>query len=272
MPMLIGILGCGWLGLPLAAHLVEGGQAVNGSTTHSDRLATIRQVGARPFLVRIGPPVQADPPPFFEVEVLFLNIPPGRRDPDRLARYPEVVGAAADAAAEFGVRWIIFASSTSVYPDLSRVVTEADAGGVPDGSGAVLLKAEVTLQNDLRFDTTILRFAGLYGYDRQPGRFLSGTRALTGGGAPVNLVHRDDAVSASALIIERNLRGRVFNICADAHPSRVAFYTAKALELGLPPPEFDDLEMLPFKIVDNSSLKRAAEFTYRYPDPVEAAP
>ena len=35
---IIGILGCGWLGLPLAQQLVEDGHIVRGSTTQNSKL------------------------------------------------------------------------------------------------------------------------------------------------------------------------------------------------------------------------------------------
>ena len=37
----ISILGCGWLGLPLAKAIVENGFSVKGSTTSSEKIATL---------------------------------------------------------------------------------------------------------------------------------------------------------------------------------------------------------------------------------------
>jgi len=38
----ISILGCGWLGLPLAQHLIERSFTVNGSTTTADKCAQLK--------------------------------------------------------------------------------------------------------------------------------------------------------------------------------------------------------------------------------------
>ena len=43
----ISILGCGWLGLPLAKALIENGFSVKGSTTSTDKLTALENAGNR---------------------------------------------------------------------------------------------------------------------------------------------------------------------------------------------------------------------------------
>lgn len=45
----ISILGCGWLGLPLAKALIENGFSVKGSTTSTDKLTALENDGITPF-------------------------------------------------------------------------------------------------------------------------------------------------------------------------------------------------------------------------------
>ena len=75
--MHISILGCGWLGLPLAQTLLGRGYIVKGSTTREEKLATLEERGITPYLIRFSPQInddyQAD---FFDSEVLIVNIPP----------------------------------------------------------------------------------------------------------------------------------------------------------------------------------------------------
>src|SRR5690606_31098427 len=77
----ISVMGCGWLGLPLADALVRSGHRVNGSTTSEPKLETLRQAGINPFQVNLSDP-QLDQQvleDFLEAEVLVLNIPPKLR-------------------------------------------------------------------------------------------------------------------------------------------------------------------------------------------------
>jgi len=269
--MTISILGCGWLGLPLGESLVRRGYRVKGSTTTPEKLERIAGAGIEPFLVRLDAAGEAlDADSFFDADALFLNVPPSRRRADVEAWYAGCVEQAAAAVEAARVGFVVFAGSTSVYPDLGRLVAEDDAGEPEAASGRALLAAERRLQAG-PFDVTVLRYAGLYGYDRQPGRFLAGRTGLAGADAPVNLVHRDDAVAVAAAVLERGVRGEVFNVCADAHPPRGVFYTREALKLGLAPPAFTD-EAAPFKVVDNSRLKARLGYRFRHPDPLAAAP
>ena len=50
----ISILGCGWLGFPLAKALLEKGFSVNGSTTSTEKLLSLKNAGISPFLIELG--------------------------------------------------------------------------------------------------------------------------------------------------------------------------------------------------------------------------
>ena len=49
----ISILGCGWLGLPLAKALLKKKFHVNGSTTTVEKLDVLKDEGINPFLIDI---------------------------------------------------------------------------------------------------------------------------------------------------------------------------------------------------------------------------
>jgi len=79
--MKISILGCGWLGLPLALSLIENGHFVNGSTRDPDKLGRIKDYGIEPYLLELSPDLISDNvESFFDSEILVINIPPERRD------------------------------------------------------------------------------------------------------------------------------------------------------------------------------------------------
>lgn len=283
MRLNLSILGCGWLGLPLAEHLLRRGHAVKGSTTTPEKLEALAAAGIEPYLLRLSSDVEGErAADFFDADVLVLNIPPGRRDPDVRVRFGKRVAAVQRMLEASPVRHVVFASSTSVYVDLNRVVTEedattADVEAPPTDSGKALLEAEAALGADVRYATTVVRLGGLYGYSRRPGRFLAGKSGLENGEAPVNLLHRDDAVAIVAALAEADpsrpdVRGETFNAVSDVHPTRRRFYSWAAERLGLDPPTFTEDVRTSFKVVSNEKLKRVLGYRFRYPDPMGEAP
>ena len=268
--MNVSVLGCGWLGLPLAAELVRRGHLVRGSVTHADKVGALADVGVEGFRLELSPTPEGDVDGFFNVDALIITLPPGRRKPNVETRYPAQIAAALAETPE-GTQ-IILTGSTSVYPDLGRTVTEADADGNAENSisasGRAILAAEKLLRER---NGVTLRLAGLYGYDRQPGRRLAG-RDVSGGDARVNLVHRDDVVRAVLGVLETNLRGVTLNVCAPQHPTRREVYTRQAERLGLAPPHFVAPHQQGYKLVSSEALVATLGFTFHYPDPLADAP
>lgn len=275
----ISILGCGWLGLPLGRRLAERGHRVRGSTTSPEKLPALRKAGIEAHLLRLAPALQADEADaFFGADVLVLSVPPPRRRNDARAYYRLQINAVAERLGGAPVRHVLFCSSTGVYPDAGGgEVTEEDAtpGRVPERAaaglretGRALLDAEGLLVEADGFQTTILRLAGLYGPDRAPGRFLAGRTRVSGAGQPVNLLHQADALGLIESVIEQDAWGEIFNACADAHPTRRAFYTAAARALGLDPPVFSDEEGGGGKTVSNRKAKEKLGYAYEHPDPM----
>jgi nucleoside-diphosphate-sugar epimerase len=208
--------------------------------------------------------------------VLVLNVPPPRGAEDVLERHRRQIDAVRAAATEGGVDWILFASSTGVYPNVERTVTEADQPpGQPEAlpgarrsTGRAVLAAEARLMDDPAFATTVVRFGGLYGDDRHPGRFLAGRTNVGRPQAPVNLIHRDDCVALLLALLAQDVRDEVFNACADAHPTRQAVYTRAAEVLGLDPPTFDASDTTTGKVVSNQKVKATTGYQFRHPDPL----
>ena len=273
----VSILGCGWLGRPLSVQLVGNGRTVRGSTTSPEKLDALRQDGIEPFQLTLDPDLSGDDPgALFESSVLVLNVPPPRRADDVQAVHRWQIEAVRDAAVEGTVDWVLFASSTGVYPNVDRTVTEADCPpGQPEvlsgprrPTGEALLDVEGLLMETDALDVTVVRLGGLYGGDRNPGRFLAGRTNVGRPQAPVNLIHRDDAVGVFVRLLQQHVRGDVFNACADEHPSRKAFYTRAAEAMGMEPPTFDEGDTAGGKRVSNAKLKQRCNYSFRHPDPL----
>ena len=273
----VSILGCGWLGLPLAERLVRQGVAVRGSTTTPSRISVLDDAGIEPFLLRLDPQVTSDEArlePFFATDALVLNIPPPRDVDDPMAFHCAQVKSVCAAAAQGGTQHLVMASSTSVYPNVERRVTETDQPpGAPDAldgprrrSGRTLLAAEEAALSADGLSVSILRLAGLYGGSRQPGRFLAGRTDVSRPRAPVNMIHQDDAIGSIIALLEREEDGLIVNACASTHPTRERFYTAAARGLGLEPPTFDSDDARTGKRVDNQRLLTRVGYVLHHPD------
>jgi len=264
----VSILGCGWLGNPLGRRLVEAGYRVRGSTTTPEKVSVLQAEGIDPHVLRLVPEVQTDnPAAFFDADILFLNIPPDRTADDPVAYYRAQVRAATAAAVRHGVSWVVCVSATSVYPSEGREVVEGDA--VPHTERArVLLEAERVVRES-PCDSTILRYAGLIGGERHPGRFLAGRSQVAGGQARLNLIHQTDAVGVALAVLQQEARNDTFNVCAPEHPRREPFYRAAAKDVGQPPPTFDAAAKRPNKVVSIAHLQERVKYTFQFPNPMQ---
>lgn len=274
--MKVSVLGCGWMGFPLSQQLVRENIPVKGATTTPAKLKQLGQAGIDPFRIVVPEsilPKNSKQDAFWESDVLFLNIPPGRRTPGVEERFPQFVKLVVDKASQHGISWIIFAGSTSVYNSKGGVMKEEDArpGNASGASGEAHLVCEQILEESTQ-DYTILRFGGLYGYDRHPIKYLSGKKELDEAARPVNLVHQDDCVAIVTKILLEDIRNETFNVVSDGHPPRKEFYEAEARHFNLPPPRFKPDHETHYKVVSNVRLKKRLRYVFKYPNPLDPAP
>ena len=265
----ISVLGCGYLGIPLARKLVLLGFKVYGSTTSKDKLPYLEKEGIKAFLIECQPQMTGQNlDHFFQSDILFLNIP-FKRNLLNPEFYRKQITSVTRRVDKSPINFVIFASSTSVYPDALKIAKE-DVDFLPDNPRAkVLLKIECGLFRNHHFDTTVLRFAGLYGQERQIGHFLS-QENINKKNTPVNLVHVDDCVRVILEVIRQDKRGEIFNVCSDKHPSRQEFYQRASDKLGLPKSNFPDVKNKAGKIVSNKKIKKILKFKFKYPDPLKS--
>jgi nucleoside-diphosphate-sugar epimerase len=127
---------------------------------------------------------------------------------------------------------------------------------------------EKLLRTSPVFDTTVLRFGGLIGYDRLPDerRIREGARIND---LPMNVIHRDDCIGVIRAVIEKDVWGEVFNACAGAHPLRRDYYATAARALGVPLSQAPPQDHKHYKIVDSGKLKAALGYAFKYDDPLK---
>lgn len=260
----ISILGCGWLGMPLAKHLLQNGYSIKGSTTTETKLEILKNEGISPFLISLkANELPRNSNAFLEnSEVLIINIPPGLRGnsgENFVAKMENFIPFIEKSS----VKKVLFVSSTSVYADKNQVVTEETMPNPETESGKQLLISENLLLNNSNFQTTILRFGGLISEDRHPINFLAGRNNIENPQAPINLIHQQDCIEIVQKIIEKEVWNTVLNAVAPFHPTRKKYYTEKASEQNLAPPQFNENEHSVGKTVSSNKLIQLLNYQFK---------
>jgi nucleoside-diphosphate-sugar epimerase len=263
----VSILGCGWLGEPLGKYLSGKRFVVKGSVTSSEKFNQLRLSGILPYRVVLSEwSVEVDDRSFFDTDVLIVAIPPRRIE--RIEHvFPAQIAQLIPIILKNEIRKVIFISSTSVYPEQFQTVTEDDVPFPDKENGKACLLAENVLKIQTDFKTTVIRFGGLIGADRNPARFLLKSMAPLAN-VPVNLIHQDDCIGIITAIIEHDLWGETLNACCPEHPLKKDFYGKAARISGLPEPLFYD-QAEAYKIVDSSKLKRLLKYKFKYESPLD---
>ena len=229
--MKVSVIGLGWYGEPLAGELKKRGHEVRGTTTREEKKAALELRGISAAV--LGHPA-LPPADLLGSDVIVLNIPPFTGQLEWLKLWP----------------WrgakLVFVSSTSVLA----------------GTSPILQEEERWVREN--FDrAAILRFGGLLGGGRHPGKFLSGRENVPHRLWPVNLLHLEDAVGFTLTVLEKNLSG-TFDVVCDEHRSREEFYTEFARRRNLPPPLFDQSDSSTRAAIPNNAVK--AHYTFRVTD------
>ncbi|MCR4337969.1 MAG: SDR family oxidoreductase [Candidatus Omnitrophica bacterium] len=263
----VSILGCGWLGLPLAKFLVKQGFDVKGSTTTPEKIPLLEKENISPYLLDGKPELTGrNIKDFFQADILIITLPFKRNFEDPNIYQQQIDSVIKQCELSDRLDFVIFTSSTVVYPQSITYALEEYPISPDNMRTKVLLDVERELFYHPHFDTTILRLAGLYGPGRPIGKFLAGKQNVAGGNHPVNLVHLDDVVGVIEKVIRQDVRGEILNVCADGHPSRRELYARAAEKMGLTPPTFSDDDSVG-KTVSNHKLKARLGYQFKYPDP-----
>ena len=264
----VSIIGLGWLGLPLARQLHAAGSKVKGSTTSAGKVVGLHQAGIEAYRLLLNPAPEGDLNNLLDTDTLVINVPPkaGRFGE---GFHPKQIRHLTDAIAESNIKHVIYVSSTSVYPELNRIVEENDVTTPEQSAAPALVQAEqLVLTLAPKKAVTILRCGGLMGYDRIPGKYVAG-KTVDSGDVPVNYLHQDDAVGILLALIQQRLVG-VFNAVAPEHPVRKDIYQKSCTDFGYDQPTFEQPEQpVPYKVVSVEKLLQATKFTFKYPNPLQ---
>ena len=279
------IVGCGYVGLPLAAELVRRKHEVCGLRRSNSTDPVLQAAGITPL--------HADITQF----ATLANLP---RDFDWVVN---CVASGGGGAAEYrrlylegmqnllawlgpdgrpgaGVPRIVYTSSTGVYgQNDGSLVDETSATEPATETARVLVETEKVLlaaSREGKAAAIILRAAGIYGPERGYllKQFLRGEAQIEGVGArTLNMIHRDDLIQAIIAALERGRAGEIYNAVDDTPVSQLDFFQWLAAKLGkpLPPVVPEDAAAprkrgLTNKRISNRKLRAELDVTFAHPD------
>jgi len=263
----ISVIGCGWLGLPFGKRMVENGWNVKGTTTNPDKFQLIESMGIEAFLASF-PTNETINDSIFNTQNLLINLPPGRRNPDVQQSYPKAIQQILENAKKSkGIHKIVFVSSTSVYGNSVNLIDESMEPVPESDSGkAILIAEKLVAASGIPY--VILRFGGLAGPNRHPGRFFAGRKDLTIGDQSVNFLHLDDAIGIITYMFEHKVASPCFNVVSPIHPNKRDFYIHLAKSIGLEPPTFIENSEQWKREISVDKLLRETDYTFIHPDPM----
>lgn len=263
--MKIGVVGCGWLGLPLAESLVKSGHQVIGSTTREEKLQLLTSKGIEAVIFQLSPmPEGKNFNKLFQVDLLIINIPPGRRR-NKPEFYEEQIKYLKYQLQSSKVKSVIFISSTSFYPNTGGLVTTETPYDLSNGSSEAVVKGERQI-SQIDQHLTILRCGGLMGNDRIPGKWFAG-KPTKGADTPVNYIHLGDIISVIDSLIDKPQEKpgqEVLNLVSNEHPSRKEVHEKMASKYGFDSPLWEEPSIIPSKVVESDFKKMGLKTPLEY--------
>ncbi len=261
------VAGAGYVGGEVARYFRRKGQRVWGLVRTEASAAALEKDGIIPILADLTKPETLQKIPIVHF-VLISAAPHGRSDENYSELYLNGIGNLLKCLnRKLPPELVVYTSSTSVWKE--RGGEWVDESVPPDADtqkGKILIEAEKqVLQSG--FPSIIFRLAGIYG----PGRnrlkaFQAGewpAKEKTPENPYMNLIHRDDIVSAMQILFKKAAPGKVY-LGVDQEPvlrSELAKWVAEKLGIPFKPPIF---ESITGKRCRNHSLLELG-FQFQYP-------
>jgi len=188
----VGVIGCGWLGKPLAQELSKNlyVECFCRETTKDDSS-------------------------FWQSDIIIIAI--NTKD-NYLATLRKIATLTKPTCN------IFLMSSISIYREFDEDVDESFEITQPS-----LIKEAEDLVLGLRENVIILRLGGLMGDDRVAGRWKSATDFSDG---YVNYIHKDDVINIIKNMIENIVNLGIYNLVAPLHPSRQEIHIKNSQRAG----------------------------------------
>lgn len=266
----VAIIGCGYLGLEVAAGWSKKGYRITATTRTPDRLTELSQYAQKSLILR------GDPEEYMPIisanEALLISV--AADAPEHYeTTYLQTAQIFRQLALEMDLpRDLIYTSSTSVYGNHRGLwVDETSSLKAKGVQAKVLIETEKTFTSleELGWNVCIFRLGEIYGPGREIServRHLEGQVLPGAGDHYTNMIHKTDCALAIDYAMRYHLRG-TYNLADDDHPTRKELYDQVSKRFHLPPVKWDpSLTGIHHgnKRVSNHKIK-AEGFTFTYP-------
>ena len=270
------VIGCGFLGLPLARRWQNVGDTVFATTRNEQTASEFSGFGLHPLVLDTTDPASLKQlqQQSFDTVVVAVGMDRSRYDSVHHVYVDGLENVLKNLSNDIGQ--LIYVSSTGVYGDFGgEWVDESSPTDPQRDGGKACLAAEQLLQSSRFSDrATVLRMSGLYGNERVPTKSAVESKQWNKLSATgyLNLVHVDDAVSAVCIAAEQNLGGEMF-LVSDSNPTlRREYYQFLADKFELGPIPWADVAPDPnsrgasSKRISNRKFLKQTGLVLKHPD------
>lgn len=259
----IGILGCGWLGFPLAEVLIKQGYVVKGTSTSLEKVEKLKKIGVKSYHYLFNPKEISNSSFFESIDTLVITIPFVKRG-SQLINIESSMNSLVKVIENASIKKVIYLSSISVYDSQKGLVDESYSCNPTSNSGIETLKIENQLSKG-DFIISHIRLGGLVGKDRHPIYSLSGKNFYKGNEL-INLIHQDDALGIILKVIKVfNTENMILNAVTPFHPSKKDYYSKIANLKNILPPKFLKSENIK-RIVDSNRVIALLKYKFKFSD------
>ncbi len=267
------VVGCGYLGLRVAKRWLAAGDTVFALTR--SRAKELEAVGISPIVGDITVPESLDNLPTADTVLFAVGMDRSMYSDIRLVYVGGLEHVVERLSNSTG--HLIYISSTGVYGDFDGAWIDETAETQParEGGKACLEAEQLIRQSKFASQSTILRFAGIYGPGRVPTRSLIQSKdwkKLSAAGY-LNLIHVDDGAKVVSTVADQTPTGETF-VVSDGRPSlRKEYYEFIAKQFGIDEIPWEESIVKPTesrsgssKRVSNRKLMERFEINLDYPD------
>lgn len=251
----VAILGCGWLGLPLAKKLLQEGYHVNGSTTSLGKVSLLNNLGVNAFHIDLEQPSD-NISSFLDADELIITIPPKAKN------YAQLIEKLLPEIKKSTIKRVTYTSSISVYGNATGVITENTKTQPTRTSVEQIIEVEQLLFKNDMFKTNIIRLGGLIGNDRHPAYHVSG-KQLKAPNDLINLIHLDDCIAVIQLLLKTNITNNIFNLVNPYHPTKKNYYTECCKHLNLALPVIKDNSKITPKEISSEKISNVLNYEFK---------
>ena len=259
----IAIIGCGWLGLPLAKKLIKKNFIVKGSTTSKEKISVLKTEEIKPFLIDLNKNLDKEILNSFlkNVDVLIINIPPKIRKEKTINYYGKIQKITSNNLVK-KINNIIFISSTSVYGSKQGKINSQTIPSPDTVNGKEILKTEKLFNNK---NNTIIRFGGLINETRNPLNHLIKKSEVLNSDAPINYIHLEDCIGIILSVIKKNKWGKIYLGVTPFHPTKKNYFDNLCKKKRIKKLTFSSKKTVVNKEIDDNKIKSELDYTFKYP-------